>query len=619
MEPPTIQWINELKSSFLNQIYEADGHLVYEEVAGSLLSEIKTLFGLEEVTLYKWNDWKQQLFVEVSTNPGYQSSIEDSYILCIDFESLLDKRVFYRDFPMKELKKYSLILPMMDDRRTLGLLAITEKNGTNLLRLGSEDWEEFARECYKLIQAASSVSKIVAEEKRYKQLFRVTEKFHSSMSMDAVLGEIISALQEVYPSFTYYLLLSHDNNHENLPIKDLEYDSDNVAAMQAYVSGTIQFEDSISERRSVLYAPLKGKQGVYGVLQVIAQDTLVFPKNEVEFINLLANTAGSALENAQLYQQSKRLISDLQLINETSHRLNSNLRLSETMNYMEEQIRKSFKAEEIGFVMITTAETETAVLGSTDFFQTAAARKYITYVGKKISKEKDSLFIGDLSLQCPEKEIKYRSIMAVPMVQSEDLRGFALVMHQEPYYFSFEMFKLLQSLIYHSTLALANAILREELEKMVITDHLTGLYSRSYLDERMQESMKLDEEGTFILIDIDNFKIVNDTYGHQTGDDILIQVANLIKTNIRDSDVGARWGGEELAIYLPRVSLEIGVTIAERLLLKVEQLSTPKVTISCGVSYWKQSRIDSAKELFRRADEALYRAKNSGKNKVLVH
>ncbi|PLS14971.1 GGDEF domain-containing protein [Bacillus sp. M6-12] len=599
-------------------MYETNGHMVYEEVVGNLLSEIKALFGLEEVTLYRWNDWKQQLYAEVSTNHGYKDSFEDSYVLCMNFEALLHKRVFYSDFPMKEFKKYSLILPMRDHRQALGLLAILEKEGTNLPAYGSGYWEEVASECLKLIQAASSVSKIVAEEKRYKQLFRVTEKFHSSMSMDAVLGEIISTLKEVYPSFTYYLLLSHDNNHENLPIKDLEYDSENVAAMQAYVAGNIQFEDSLAERKSVLYAPLKGKQGVYGVLQVIAQDTLVFPKNEVEFITLLANTAGSALENAQLYQQSKRLISDLQLINETSHRLNSNLRLSETMNYMKEQIRKSFKAEEIGFVMITNAETETAVLGSTDFFQTAGAREYVTYVRQKISKEKDSLFIGDLRLQCPEKEIKYRSIMAVPMVQSDDLRGFALVMHREPYYFSFEMFKLLQSLIHHSTLALANSMLREELEKMVITDHLTGLYSRSYLDERLQESMKIDEEGTFILIDIDNFKIVNDTYGHQTGDDVIIQVANLIKSNIRDTDVGARWGGEELAIYLPRVSLEIGVSIAERLLFKVASMAEPKVTISCGVSYWKNSRVDSAKELFRRADEALYRAKNSGKNKVLV-
>ena len=65
-------------------------------------------------------------------------------------------------------------------------------------------------------------------------------------------------------------------------------------------------------------------------------------------------------------------------------------------------------------------------------------------------------------------------------------------------------------------------------------------------------------EGIFILIDIDNFKEINDTFGHQVGDEVLIQVAKLIKENIRGNDVGARWGGEELAIYLPRVPIEEG-------------------------------------------------------------
>ena len=153
---------------------------------------------------------------------------------------------------------------------------------------------------------------------------------------------------------------------------------------------------------------------------------------------------------------------------------------------------------------------------------------------------------------------------------------------------------------------------------MVITDHLTQLRSRNYLDRQMGESMQEDEEGTFILIDIDNFKRVNDTYGHQVGDEILVQVANLIKDNIRDTDIGARWGGEELAIYLPKVPLYLGVQIAERLKDAVAQLSNPKVTISCGVSHWLKTDCSTPDELFKRADEALYDAKNSGKNRVKV-
>jgi diguanylate cyclase (GGDEF)-like protein len=460
---------------------------------------------------------------------------------------------------------------------------------------------------------------LLRQVNKYKQLLQITEKFHSSMDVDILLGELFVTLKEVYPDFSYYLLLSQDtHSHSDLPIIDLEYDSENIAAINAYVSGNVQFENSLVEKHAILYAPLIGKQGVYGVLQVIAANTLEFPKGEVEFITLLAGTAGSALENAQLYQQSRREISDLQLINETAHRLNSNLRLAETMTYMSEQIVSSFDAQEVGFFLFSHDQAKAKVLsGSTSYFSTKQARIYIEYISEKIQKEKDPLFIGDINLPKINNITSFHSIIAIPMIQSEHLIGFSIVMHQKPYFFSFDTFKLLQSLLHHSSLALTNSMLREELEHMIITDHLTKLHSRKFVDEKIQWSMKEDEEGTFILLDIDNFKKINDTYGHQIGDEVLIQVANLIKGNIRGNDVGARWGGEELAIYLPKVSLETGVTIAERLVEKVSECSNPHITVSCGVSYWNKKRLDSYKYLFKRADEALYCAKETGKNKVV--
>ena len=176
---------------------------------------------------------------------------------------------------------------------------------------------------------------MTTEENRYKQLYRVTQKFHSSMNKESVLKEIILTLKDVYPDFTYILFLSQDHKgYEGLPIESLDYDCEDSVLMQSYVSGSIAFEDSGQKRESILYAPLKGKQGVYGVLQVNAPNTPVFPKNEVEFISLLAATAGGAIENAQLYEQSKQLVADLQLINETSHYLNTNLSLADMMEYM---------------------------------------------------------------------------------------------------------------------------------------------------------------------------------------------------------------------------------------------------------------------------------------------
>lgn len=620
MKNKMIQLLNKLRVLFFHQICNViDSDITFDAFVDSLLSLTKECLEIEAVAYYKYDDWKNQFYLECTTEDIQKSFVPASNNLIAQLNATEGENYFLCNHSFSELQDYQAIISFKQDQKVLGLVAFKEKTSGTFSLEQKEEWFAFFKELSPMLKTALFISKITHNEKRYQQLYRVTEKFHSSMSMDAVLGEIIATLQRVYPSFDYYLLLSHDNNnHEDLPIKDLEYDSENVAAMQAFVNGSVQFDDHLSERNSILYAPLKGKQGVYGVLQVIASDTLMFPKSEIEFITLLANTAGSALENAQLYQQSRQLVSDLQFINETTRYLNSNLRLSETIQFMKKQIKESFKADQTGFVLMSSDRVINLLPGSSKFFETKDSEPYLTFIKTKIEKEKESQFIGDLSIHIPNHKLKYRSLMAVPMLENGNLSGFTVVLHKEPYYFSFDMFKLLQSLIHHSSLAMANSILREELEKMVITDHLTQLHSRNYLDQQMAESMKEDEEGTFIIIDIDNFKKVNDTYGHQIGDEIIVQVAKLIQSNIRDTDIGARWGGEELAIYLPKVHLSIGVQIAERLKDAVAEQSNPPVTISCGVSYWSKADCDNVKEVFKRADDALYLAKNTGKNKVLV-
>ncbi|MGE8206302.1 sensor domain-containing diguanylate cyclase [Heyndrickxia sp. NPDC080065] len=464
----------------------------------------------------------------------------------------------------------------------------------------------------------SKLSNIINEEKKFKELFRVTEKFHSSMNVDIVLDEIIKTLRRVFPHFEYTLLLSNDTNHDkNLPIKEFQFDLADDVIMESFVTGEIRIDKNFSCNQTILYAPLCGKQGVYGILQVISFSTVIFQNSEEEFIRLLAITAGSALENAKLYEQSQRLIADLQLINDTSHRLNSFSKLDETLQFLKAQILKSFCVSNIGFVLINYDEIS-ILKESSSFFHCTAGKACIEFITDNIRKKKESLYYSNLGNLLNDESFSYASLMAVPMLEGNTLKGFCVVLHEQPYYFTFDMYKLFQSLIHHSTLAVTNSMLREELEKMVITDHLTQLFEKNFLNNQIQHSMQKDEEGTFILLDIDNFKEVNDTYGHQIGDEILIQVAKLIQQNIRTTDIGARWGGEELAIYLPGVSLNVGTQVANRLLEAVYLHTSPQITVSCGVSYWNKKRKDDFRSLFNRADTGLYHAKELGKNQVVV-
>ncbi|MBD8068991.1 diguanylate cyclase domain-containing protein [Bacillus sp. PS06] len=579
-------------------------------ITSKLVELIIREFPISEATIYLFDEWEEQ-FIPAATTRNNGTRLSKLEAISLDGIDTLFK------LHSNELKSRKVLMKIND--RIIGILSLELEQGyiasqTLIHTLGEE--------CSKIIDRSQKYTKYLNEEIRYERLFGLTAKFHSSMDIDDVLSEVIKTLENVYPTFEYFLLLSHDNvENDSLPIKDLEYNNyENSAAIQAYVTGNIQKEDVVSERKSILYAPLKGKQGVYGVLQVIAGSNVMFPDYEINFIELLANTAGSALENAQLYQQSKRLVADLQLINDTTHRLNSNLRLKDTISFMSDQIVKYLHGHEVGFVFtLNTGEIE-VLEGSTAYFSSTAALDILEYVREKIKEERDTLFVGDYGTDEKEYEEKavYRSIMAVPMVQSNKVIGFAIVLHQSPYFFSFDTFKLFQSLIHHSTLAFSNSTLREELEKLVITDHLTKLYSRNYLDEQIHRSMERDGFGTFLLVDIDNFKGINDTFGHQVGDSVIVQVAEIMKANIRDNDIGARWGGEELAIYLPKVELSIGIAIADRLVEKVRDHTSPQVTISCGVAYWRNETEDTVQQLFHRADQALYMAKDSGKNRVVI-
>ncbi|AZV44734.1 sensor domain-containing diguanylate cyclase [Peribacillus asahii] len=618
MSSKITQLLNELRVLFFQRISDVNNDMYSTAFIQDVLLVTKELLRMEEVTYFKYDDWTQQFYMEATTGAFQRSVLAASDMLITQWNQNENEGYIVPDQLLMEIEGFQAFISFHVNHRIVGLVGFKEKTSSTFSYL-QEDWLTFSKEFATIMETALCIAKTKHKEQRYKQLYRVTEQFHSSMNMTAVLGEVISTLQNVYPTFDYYLFLSQDSyGHGNLPVKELDYNSENVVAMQAYLTGKLQFEDDYTERHSILYAPLLGKQGVYGVLQIIAPDSLLFPPSELDFITLLANTAGSAIENAQLYQQSKRLVADLQLINETSHYLNSNTCLNDTIQFMKRQIIQSFQANQSGFVLLSNDGALQLLPESSSFFETKDAQAYLSFLKRKMEEEKESQFISDVTVYIEEEDLEYRSLMAVPMMENSSLRGFVVVLHQEPYFFSFDMFKLFQSLIHHSSIAMMNSILREELEKMVITDYLTQLHSRSYLDQQMCESMITDDQGTFILIDIDNFKKVNDTYGHQVGDEILIQVAKVIQRNIRDTDIGARWGGEELAVYLPKVDLLIGLRIAERIKDKVAEQTNPNITISCGVSYWSKERCNNVKELFKRADEALYIAKNTGKNKVLL-
>lgn len=164
---------------------------------------------------------------------------------------------------------------------------------------------------------------------------------------------------------------------------------------------------------------------------------------------------------------------------------------------------------------------------------------------------------------------------------------------------------------------------KKRVEELSITDRLTGLYNRLKLDELFASYLSITKRHqtpfSIVLLDIDKFKSVNDTYGHQVGDSLLQEIAKLLKTNVRFEDAVGRWGGEEFLILLPNSNSEDARLLAEKLRGVIEAEDFAYVgsrTASFGVATYHQN--DDKKSMTARADEALYLAKENGRNRVEV-
>lgn len=164
-----------------------------------------------------------------------------------------------------------------------------------------------------------------------------------------------------------------------------------------------------------------------------------------------------------------------------------------------------------------------------------------------------------------------------------------------------------------------------ELEREIITDPLTGAFNRRFLHQRLGEEVskahRYQLDLAVLMLDLDNFKNINDLHGHQAGDELLIQLGKLISSEMRDSDLLARFGGEEFILIAPNATPTEAYLLAERLRVTVEnyrpQPNDPmlRVTVSIGVASFDSDFIDQ-ESLIRTADEYLYLAKERGRNQV---
>lgn len=231
-------------------------------------------------------------------------------------------------------------------------------------------------------------------------------------------------------------------------------------------------------------------------------------------------------------------------------------------------------------------------------------------------------------LPCPSACTDH-AVLAVPLRAGDQLVGvIQMADTRENRTFTTEDMELLNLFAQQATIAIQNARLFAEVQQLATLDPLTGLYNRRHffaLAEREYERvLRYRHALSVILLDVDNFKKVNDTYGHRVGDEVLRQVACQCMALLRAIDIVGRYGGEEFIGIIPETDLQDAAQVAERLRQQITQTSielehvTLSVTVSLGVASWPYDNAINLDVLIDRADQALYLAKHLGKNRVVT-
>ena len=345
---------------------------------------------------------------------------------------------------------------------------------------------------------------------------------------------------------------------------------------------------------------------------------------------LLINYVFSRLSRARGELQER--VHELEILNVTARKLSASLQLEELVEAVARETCKAIpEAEAVALVHRRAGRESELVIdgfdrtsdkffrhpmeegeGATGAVMAAAATRRI-----------DDLQSADVASDGAGHGI--RSWLGVPLFMYGECEGVVAVQSSRVGAFRVEHQRLLESLALQIAAALQNAHLYE----LAMVDGLTGLFVRRYFDARIEEeierSKRYGSPFSVVMMDVDDFKKLNDTYGHLVGDRVLKAIANVVKAQMRGVDTAARYGGEEISVILPRTEMVGAYALAERIREAVAELrittdeDPPKVlgvTASLGCAAFPESKAETGEDLVRRADRALYRAKKTGKNRV---
>jgi diguanylate cyclase (GGDEF)-like protein/putative nucleotidyltransferase with HDIG domain len=375
--------------------------------------------------------------------------------------------------------------------------------------------------------------------------------------------------------------------------------------------------------------PVHFSDGSMGVLALAdMQREHAVTKAQFELVQVLAQEAAGAVENARLFKREQRRASHLALLNELGRKATSVLIPQKLLPSICEQIRNAFGYDFARIEMLDPGREELVVEAQAGYGPELMGRRIRLGEGLAgVAADSGEPVLANSVV----KEARYialhpgiRSALSLPLKYREELMGVLSLESREAYAFSQQDVLTLRTLADQLAIALHNARAYQMALEQAITDGLTGLKTHRFfmeaLDREWRRSTRSGNMFSVIMMDLDGFKQVNDRHGHLEGDKVLSAVANLLNEQVRQSNVVARYGGDEFAIMLPETRTDQAEILAERLRAIIESdryLAAHGVTASFGIATFPVHG-PTQEEILRVADSGMYLAKHQEGNRVRV-
>jgi len=367
-------------------------------------------------------------------------------------------------------------------------------------------------------------------------------------------------------------------------------------------------------------APILDGDQVIGFLSLNNQNSHFYRPEHAETLSAFASQASIALKHARLFQQVQQNARELGALHEATSTLVTTLKLEDLLSRILKGAVKAISATELGALFLI--DEEKRVLNKKAEFGKGPSLNESYPLDEKNCLPV-SVYLQNQPVKYADQAGALQSVIATPLPTQEGVLGVIILAGLGPDKFTENDLTILTAIAATTASAIRNAQLHQEIKEMAITDPLTEVFNRRGLEQwgqyEIDRAKRFNSALSAIFFDLDHFKEINDTYGHEVGDQVLQQVVSCCQEVIRKIDIFARIGGEEFIIILPETALPVAVDVAERIRKTVANCIIManshqiKMTLSLGVSELSEE-INDLNSLINAADHLMYQAKQAGRN-----